>query len=250
MWVYPKYKEGDTDIFRPIRQHMIEVRDLCKTYGDKTVIENLTCSFESGHVYSIIAPNGTGKTTFISILSGLLSPSSGKVLFSGKHSVKDTYIVLAGEKNLYAKNTVKENAQYIGRISGKTAKEIREKTNLLREKFPVYNEVFESLVERLSFGQKRLVSLLSSVVADSSCIIMDEVSEGLDISHVSMIFEMIEFLKKDRIIILASHDYDFIANVSDYSWFLKNGNFQEMFGRLSKDQLVATYKDLYTEKEI
>lgn len=103
---------------------MIEVKNLYKSYREKDVLNGVTCSFESGFVYSIVAPNGTGKTTFISILSGLLAPTSGEISFSGDNSIKDTYVVLAGEKNLYAKNTVKENAMYIGRISGKTTKEI------------------------------------------------------------------------------------------------------------------------------
>ena len=105
---------------------------------------------------------------------------------------------------------------YIGRISGKTTKEIKKQTDFLRNRFLVYNDVFDSLVEKLSYGQKRLVALLSSVIADSSCIIIDEVSEGLDMNHISLLLDMIEYLKKDRIIILASHDYEFVANVSDY----------------------------------
>lgn len=225
---------------------MIEVKNLYKSYREKDVLNGVTCSFESGFVYSIVAPNGTGKTTFISILSGLLAPTSGEISFSGDNSIKDTYVVLAGEKNLYAKNTVKENAMYIGRISGKTTKEIKKQTDFLRNRFPVYNDVFDSMVEKLSYGQKRLVALLSSVIADSSCIIIYEVSEGLDMNHISLLLDMIEYLKKDRIIILASHDYEFVANVSDYNWFLKDGCFQKMYGRLSKDQLVSIYKELYT----
>ena len=93
------------------------------------------------------------------------------------------------------------------------------------------------------------MALLSSVIADSSCIIIDEVSEGLDMNHISLLLDMIEYLKKDRIIILASHDYEFVANVSDYNWFLKDGCFQKMYGRLSKDQLVSIYKELYTVME-
>ena len=177
-------------------------------------------------------------------------PTEGKVSFSGEHSANDIYIVLADEKNLYVKNTVKENATYIGRIRGKTTKEIMLQTNFLRKRFPVYDEVFNCLVEKLSFGQKRLVALLNSVVANSSCIIIDEVSEGLDITHVSLLLEMIDFLKKDRIIILASHDYEFVANISDYNWFLKDGFFQRKYGRLLNDQIVNFYKELYTTTEV
>ena len=68
-------------------------------------------------------------------------------------------------------------------------------------------------------------------------------------NHISLLLDMIEYLKKDRIIILASHDYEFVANVSDYNWFLKDGCFQKMYGRLPKDQLVSIYKELYTVME-
>lgn len=228
---------------------MIEVKNLCKSYREKVVLKDVNCSFEKGSVYSVIAPNGTGKTTFISILSGLLAPTSGELSFSGDNSVKDTYIVLSGEKNLYAKNKVKENAEYIGRISGKTTKQIKEQTDFLRNRFPVYNEVFDSLVEKLSYGQKRLVALLNSVIADASCIIIDEVSEGLDIANIALLTDMIEYLKKDRIIILASHDYEFVANVSDYNWFLKDGSFQKTYERLPKEQIVSIYKELYNVED-
>lgn len=229
---------------------MIELKDLCKSYGDKAVLKELSCTFESGNVYSIVAPNGTGKTTLISILSGLLVQTSGDVIFSDGNSEKDTFLVPAGEKTLYAKNTVKENAFYVGRIRGKSTKEILNSTDFLRKCFPIYNEVFNTLVERLSFGQKRLVSLLNAVIANPSCIIIDEVSEGLDVAHTAMLVEMIEFLKKDRIVIIASHDYDFVSDVSDFNWFLKNGTFVQRSGRLSKEEILICYNKHYEVTEV
>jgi len=229
---------------------MIEVARLCKSYGDAVVLRDLTCTFESGHVYSIVAPNGTGKTTFISILSGLLLPTEGTVSFSGGHSAKDTYIALAGDKNLYAKNTVRENATYVGRIRGKTTDEIRARTDFLRSRFPVYDEVFDRLVESISYGQKRLVALLNSVMADASCIIIDEVSEGLDLAHIALLSDLIDYLKEDRIVILASHDYEFVADVADRIWFLKDGSFQKKFEHLSKEELVRVYRGLFAEAEV
>ena len=229
---------------------MIELKKICKLYDEKIVLKDISCSFENGNVYSLIAPNGTGKTTLISILSGLLMQTSGNIVYSENSSSKDSYIVLAGEKNLYTKNTVKENSFYIGRIKGKTTKEICDKTEFLKKRFPIYNELFNTVVEKLSFGQKRLIALLNAIIADSQCIIMDEVSEGLDITHIAMLVDMIDFMKKDRIIILASHDYDFVSDVSDFNWFMKNGEIVQMYGRTSKDEIIACYKKLYEQSEV
>jgi ABC-type multidrug transport system ATPase subunit len=97
---------------------MIRIENITKRYGGNSVLRGITYYFEEGKVTSIIAPKGAGKTTFMSIISGLLLPDSGTIDFPEKWGPADVNIVFAGEKNLYMKNTVLENLIYFGIIQG------------------------------------------------------------------------------------------------------------------------------------
>lgn len=116
-----------------------------------------------------------------------------------------------------------------------------------RKLFPIYDKIQYKVIEELSFGQKRLVSIMSAVVMDAKCIMIDEASEGLDIANIEVLKSILQTIKKERIIIMASQDYSFITDLSDQLHFLKDGRIVKSCERLTPEKFIALYKNLYMD---
>ncbi|NLG89468.1 MAG: ABC transporter ATP-binding protein [Clostridiaceae bacterium] len=224
---------------------MMKVDNITKSYGNNTVLRGITYNFEKGNITTILAPNGSGKTTLLSIISGLLIPDSGTVHFYENWEPSDVCIVLAGEKNLYMKNTVLENLLYFGIIRGMKKREVTENIERFKDYLPFIGEAQSKLAEKLSYGQKRLLSIFSAIITNAKCIMIDEASEGLDMEYANILKILLRKSAEDRVIILASHDYDFVSKVSDRLIFLKDGKFIEEHGQLPLDLLKKRYMEIF-----
>ena len=97
---------------------MIKVEHVKKSFKEKEVLKDITFEFLQDRVYVIIAPNGTGKTTFINTLCGFMLPDEGTISFSDGMDEQGFDVILSGERNLYVKNTVYENLIYFSMLKG------------------------------------------------------------------------------------------------------------------------------------
>lgn len=97
---------------------VIEVENVVRTFKTERVIDNASFVLSSCGVSALVAPNGSGKTTLMSIIAGLMEPTEGRVLFSDGEGTSDVALLLAGDKNLYMKNTVMENLMYFAALNG------------------------------------------------------------------------------------------------------------------------------------
>lgn len=237
---------------------MIRLEHISKAYGTRVLLRDVSYRFKPGDVTAVVAPNGVGKTTLLSIISGLLQADQGQVVYQEKQSRDTCSIVMAGEKNLYMKNTVLENLIYFGILRGMRKKEVLHRIEELEHCVPFLPAVRNQLAERLSYGQKRMVSIFAALVTDASSILLDEATEGLDMEYVHSLRQIIRTCSADRVMILASHDYDFTAQVSDKILFLKDGRLTEVSdgtgglgseGHSSMEELKEIYRRFYHIEE-
>ncbi|MCI8527718.1 MAG: ATP-binding cassette domain-containing protein [Lachnospiraceae bacterium] len=224
---------------------MIVLRNISKKFGDKMILSQASHTFREGEIASITAPNGTGKTTLLSIISGLLLPDEGTVVYGSKNGCRGVNIVLSGERNLYVKNTVQENLLYLGAIRGMSRKEIEMRIEQYQKYFPVIHQISNTMIEKLSYGQKRLTAIFSAVISDADCVLLDEVTEGLDMEYICMLQELLTNISENKVILLASHDYDFVAGISDSIVFFKEGKLMEQRGRFHLEELKEKYMQIY-----
>lgn len=224
---------------------MITLDNISKKFGDKKILVQVTHTFHDGQITSIVAPNATGKTTLLSIISSLLLPDEGSVIYGNKSGYRGVNIVLSGERNLYVKNTVQENLLYLGTIRGMSRKEIEIRIQQYQKHFPVINELMNTVVEKLSYGQKRLIAIFSAVISDADCVLLDEVTEGLDMEYICMLRELLMNISENKVIILASHDYDFVSEISDNIVFFKEGKLIEHRGHFNLEELKQKYMKIY-----
>ena len=223
----------------------LKLDNITKKFGTNVVLDHVTEIFRNGEITAIVAPNGTGKSTLLNVISGMILPDEGCIEYNITNTNKGVSILLAGEKNLYVKNTVEENMKYFGIINGYSNSEIKEKIEQLMRIFPDYIDLKNIIVEKLSYGQKRIVALMTSLLIDRECILLDEVTEGLDEEHINEIKKVLKRIKGETIIILVSHDHDFIADISDRTLFLKNGTFVSECGRVGLEEFKEKYHEQY-----
>lgn len=149
-----------------------------------------------------------------------MTPNKGEIIYSGLDK-KDICILYGGERNLYMKNTAKENIYYFATLKGLDDNQIKHNLEKLSKFFPIYNEIENKLCETLSHGQKRLTAILANLVSDPKCLILDETIEGLDTDHIEILSSLLEIYKKEKIVILISHNKNFIESISDEIIYLK-----------------------------
>lgn len=224
---------------------MICLEKISCTLGRNEVLKDLDLELMPNTINTVIAPNGTGKTTLFGIIANFNIPKSGRIKFKNGFTKKDIVLLLAGDKNLYLKNTVKENIYFFSVLRGLSRKDIKNNIDYYKKYFPQYDQLKNELTEILSYGQKRIVALFTSIVSGVKCIMLDEAVEGLDMSNVLVLKELLQAAKKNRIIILASQDYSFCADISDNIFYMYEGKIIAQKSELSREQLVEEYKRLY-----
>ena len=225
--------------------NLIKVEHVKKSFKEKEVLKDITFEFLPDRVYVIIAPNGTGKTTFINTLCGFMLPDEGTISFSDGMDEQGFDVILSGERNLYVKNTVYENLIYFSMLKGMSKSTADAAIDRGKEKFPIYETVKNKLVETLSYGQKRIVSLMSAVVTGAKCVIIDEATDGLDIDNRKLVADTIRSVRDGRSIIVIAHDFSFASDVADTLIFLKDGRFAEVVENARGEEIEQIYKKLY-----
>lgn len=196
-----------------------------KIFQNNVILEKANITFNQGEITAISSPNGSGKTTTLNIICGFMNLDKGTLEYSSELKKENISVVYGGDKNLYMKNTVKENIHYMAMLKGIDKNTICSNIVKFSKLIPRYSEIENKVCEHLSHGQKRLVSILIALVCDSRVIILDEVTEGLDQEHINILRNILDEIKKEKIIIVCSHDYSFLENLVDKIYFLKEHKF-------------------------
>lgn len=202
---------------------VIELKDVSREFRGERIIDGASLSLEASGVSALVAPNGSGKTTLMTIVAGLMKPTGGPVAYLGGDGPHDVALLLAGDKNLYMKNTVGENLLYLAALNGRSRRDIQVDLDETVSWFAEIEELWRKPVEVLSYGQKRMVALASAVVSGSRYLLVDEAAEGLDVSHVERLVSALRAVSRRRGVLVSSHDLRFVSRVTGSMIFLREG---------------------------
>jgi ABC-2 type transport system ATP-binding protein len=206
---------------------MLEINHLCKAYGKRQVLNNLSLQIPPGEVYGLIGSNGAGKTTTINILCNLLQFDSGKVEIAGCKISAETkrLIGVVPQENLMYKNlTCAENLNFFARIYGLSGAERKQR---VRECLILVNllDRANSVVENLSGGMQRRLSMALALVHHPKLVILDEPTTGLDVEARYEIWELIRNLQQQQItVLLTTHLLEEAERLCQRIGILKNGH--------------------------
>lgn len=199
-------------------ENIIECRNVCKNFGEKVALDNVSVSVPKGGIFGLLGPNGAGKTTLIRIINRITIPNGGEVLFDGRpitQSDVEKIGYLPEERGLYRKMEVGDQAMYLAQLKGMSAAEARK---ALKERFVRFGiqDWWKKKVEELSKGMAQKVQFITTVVHNPSLMILDEPFSGFDPVNAELIRKEILRLKDEgATIILSTHNMESVEELCD-----------------------------------
>lgn len=199
-------------------ENIIECRNVCKSFGEKVALDNVSVSVPKGGIFGLLGPNGAGKTTLIRIINRITIPNGGEVLFDGRpitQSDVERIGYLPEERGLYRKMEVGDQAMYLAQLKGMSAADARK---ALKEWFVRFGiqDWWKKKVEELSKGMAQKVQFITTVVHKPSLMILDEPFSGFDPVNAELIRKEILRLKDEgATIILSTHNMESVEELCD-----------------------------------
>jgi ABC-2 type transport system ATP-binding protein len=206
---------------------LLELHNLKKYYATQKAVDDISFSVEPGTIFGLLGPNGAGKTTLLRMITGILYPDSGSILFKGEpfDAMKDVEQIgyMPEERGLYKKMKIGEHALYLAQLKGL---EKNEALRLIKEWF-IKLEMqswWNKKVEDLSKGMSQKLQFVTTVLHDPKLIILDEPFSGLDPVNSNIIKEEIfKLAKKGATIIFSTHRMEQVEEICDQIVLVNKG---------------------------
>jgi branched-chain amino acid transport system ATP-binding protein len=212
---------------------MLELVDVNINYGAIKAVKGISLNVSKGSIVTLIGANGAGKSTILKSISGLIRPSSGKIIFDGKNitNYKPSKIVELGIAHspegrlIFSNLTVLENLE-MGAYTRKDKASIKNDMELVFTLFPRLKERIKQPGGTLSGGEQQMLAISRSIMAKPKLLLLDEPSLGIAPILVKNIFEKIVALNKNSgiTILLVEQNANFALSIADYSYVLETGN--------------------------
>jgi ABC-2 type transport system ATP-binding protein len=223
--------------------HAIEVTSLSKRYAQTLAVDDISFTVKQGAVIGLLGGNGAGKTTTISMLLGLLVPTTGRIRVLGYDMAKDRFAALARMNfsspyiALPQKLSVIENLRVYGHLYN--VPNLPRRISELAEKFNLAN-LLTRLAGELSAGQKTRVALAKSLINKPDLLLLDEPTASLDPDTGDFVRTALETYRRETgaAILLASHNMAEVERLCDDVLMMKQG---KIVDRGTPDDLIARY---------
>ncbi len=215
----------------------LEVKNLSKKYGEKTVVDSLSFTLEKPGVYALLGTNGAGKTTSIRMILGMLANDGGQVLWQGRpiDPMNMNVGYLAEERGLYPKYALMDQLLYFAKLKGvpkETAKEriaywagrLEVEEYLYPKKTKGKKKEKPKLAEQLSKGNQQKIQLMAALLSEPELLILDEPLSGLDPVNTDIFKGIIrEEMEKGKYLIMSSHQMATIEEFCEDITILNRG---------------------------
>lgn len=211
---------------------MLQVEDLHAKYGDIEILKGINFEIKKGEIICLLGANGAGKSTTLKVLSGILNPFRGKVLYQGQDITKSKAdeIVKMGlsqvpeGRQIFANLTVKQNLVLGGFIRKDKKNKTEELYNSIFNLFPVLKDRLKQKAGTLSGGEQQMLAIARALMSRPSLLLLDEPSLGLAPMVVADIFKVIQNLRSSGIsILLVEQNVTGALNISDRAYIIETG---------------------------
>ncbi len=203
----------------------LEMKNICKSFGEKQVLNNVSLTAEGGKAFGLLGRNGAGKTTSIRILMNVFSANSGEILLNGKqmdyNSVKFGY--LPEERGLYPKKKIIDQLVYFAELKGMKKNDAVKAVDYWLERLSM-QEYRNKRLDTLSKGNQQKIQLITALAHNPQIIILDEPFSGLDPVNAMLLKDVVkEEIEKGKIIFFSSHQMNYIEEFCNDIASLNNG---------------------------
>ncbi len=211
--------------------HLLETKSLTKRYGERTVVDNVQVNVRRGEIVGLLGPNGAGKTTTFYMITGLIRPDAGQIIFDNQdittlpmHERAGCGLgYLAQEPSVFRKLTVEENIMAILETLNISAKEREERLAKLLNELKI-SHLAKNKAYTLSGGERRRLEITRALVTNPLFILLDEPFSGIDPIAVFECQQIISYLKKKGLgILLTDHNVRETLAVTNRSYIMVSG---------------------------
>lgn len=207
----------------------IVIDDLCKRYDHNTVLDKVRMEIVKNEITVLLGHNGAGKSTTMSILTGMTSPTSGSIKYEGRNIFKnmDSFrrkLGLCPQHNLlFPDLTVKEHLIFFGRLKGLSYSAAEREANHYMQMLNISNKA-DTLPMTVSGGMKRKLCLAMALIGNSPILVLDEPTSGLDQESRRELWDLLLEMKNDRTIIITTHFMEEADALADRIVILSRGS--------------------------
>ena len=209
-------------------ESLVKVKNLKKKYGLKEAVKDISFNIKENEILGLLGPNGSGKTTTIGMLLGLLKPTNGEILINGKKIEEDRIEILkkinfiSPYVELPKKLTVKQNLIVYCKLYNVI--DIKNRIDYLVDKLRL-SDLLNRVTGELSSGQKNRVSLAKALINNPTVLFLDEPTASLDPEIGDFVRSFLENYKKEKkiSILLASHNMNEVTRLCSTVLMMKDG---------------------------
>ena len=230
-------------------QICIRVKELVKTYKELTAVNRISFDVHAGEILGILGPNGSGKTTTLKSILGIIEFDEGSIEVNGlpvisqrKEILKDMGAILEGARNIYWHLSPRENLTYFAGIRGIPKKTITKRTDYLLESLEL-SDVADKEIRQFSSGMKQKCALACAFIYNPSILLLDEPTLGLDVEISRTIRDwLLNVVEKEgKTILITSHNMDFVESICDRILIIRRGE-------IISHETVKSLKDKFARK--
>jgi len=236
--------------------HTLEAKGLCKTYGKRHVVRNLSLYLSTGEIVGLLGPNGAGKTTTFYMMVGLIRPENGNIFLDGEDIVKFPMYkraqrgisYLPQEPSIFRKLSVEDNLRAVLEIKGLGKEEIESEVERLLREFNLL-EFSKRDGYKLSGGERRKAEIARAIAIKPLFILFDEPFTGIDPITIIELKKMLNYLKSKGLgILITDHNVRDTLSITDRAYIISNG---EILEEGMPDKIVADprVKDVFLGEE-
>lgn len=217
----------------------LEIVDLKANYGAQTVLERINLSVEKGEIVSLIGASGSGKSTMLRVLMGLLPPLAGEVRINGQaidyqnrgqvSRIRSQMAIVFQQYNLFQNMTVLDNVTVAPiKVKGWPRKQVEDYAVALLEKVGM-GAKFQAYPDELSGGQQQRVAIARALALKPEILLLDEVTAALDPELVTEVLDTVRVLAAEGMtMFIVSHEMSFVREVSTKVVFMDGGHVIEV----------------------
>jgi ABC-2 type transport system ATP-binding protein len=208
---------------------MLKINDLHKKFGETVAVDGVSLEIKGGEIFSLIGPNGSGKTTIIKTVAGLLSPGIGEILVAKKDVVKEPEEAkslvgyIPDEPMCWPSMTGEEFLHFVGALYGIEEPVRVKKISEMLGTFGL-SGIEKSYFEDYSRGNKQKFSIMAALLHEPKLLLVDEPIVGLDPESAKTAKKLFsEFAKRGGAVLLVTHTLAVAEEISSHIGLLKNG---------------------------
>ena len=250
-----------TPVWCPL-EGVLEVRNLTKYYSALPAIRDVSFSIAPGTILGLLGPNGSGKSTTVSILTGLLEPSGGHVLFDGA-DIRERMIdykarigYVPEEAHLYTYLTGPEYLTLMGRLRSLSERAISRKVETFLDAFGLTANRHAQM-SAYSKGMRQKILIAAALLHDPQIIVLDEPNSGLDVTSSLVLRSLVQALAAEgRMVLYSSHVLEIVEQVATDVLILlqgrvvAHGSVAELRSMTAQPSLEQVFRQLVVETDV